>query len=313
MRARIQMRIKGIVCLCVLSAVMVGCTESPVGRRDARERNNRLVVSAYEQIEAGAFAEAALLLREALDEYPTLVRPHLDLAILLHERQQDYVRAIYHYRRYLELRTATEKDVLIQKRIDQARDSLVALYMAEHPPAVVSAAVPAVVVAPETFADADTVEAWERRLVAAKLQVEEAQRAAAALRREQDVLRLSFAEQEQELAQKETRIQQLEAQVRVLSDQLEREGGRTAGPALEEAKPLVTPPEPRRALEPAVVPRTYVVRPNDSLSVIAERVYDDANKWQVIRDANIEVLGDSEMVRIGQVLVIPEMPERDRR
>ena len=52
--------------------------------------------------------------------------------------------------------------------------------------------------------------------------------------------------------------------------------------------------------------RTYTVQPGDTLSVIAQKFYGDANSWQIIYDANRSVIGDNyNEIFPGQNLVIP--------
>jgi nucleoid-associated protein YgaU len=51
--------------------------------------------------------------------------------------------------------------------------------------------------------------------------------------------------------------------------------------------------------------RTYIVKEGDSLSSIAAEVYQDRAMWRSIADANRSSLGESNRLRIGQVLVIP--------
>lgn len=51
---------------------------------------------------------------------------------------------------------------------------------------------------------------------------------------------------------------------------------------------------------------TYVVRPGDSLSSIAQRYYDDAEQWRIIFDANRNTIGsDPNRLNAGGVLRIP--------
>lgn len=52
-------------------------------------------------------------------------------------------------------------------------------------------------------------------------------------------------------------------------------------------------------------PDTYVVKPNDTLLVIAQRIYGDASRYKDIFNANTATLTDPESVIPGQVLVIP--------
>ena len=52
-------------------------------------------------------------------------------------------------------------------------------------------------------------------------------------------------------------------------------------------------------------PRTYTVKPGDSLSKIAKQFYGDANEYLRIFEANKDKLNDPNKVQIGQELVIP--------
>jgi len=100
-----------------------GCRRA--GRLDDKERNNRIVMKAHEMVDQGDYAAAATLFNKVLENYPEMARPHLDLALLLHDRQKDHMRAIYHYHRYLELRPNSEKEKMILDRIRQAEQTFV--------------------------------------------------------------------------------------------------------------------------------------------------------------------------------------------
>jgi nucleoid-associated protein YgaU len=49
------------------------------------------------------------------------------------------------------------------------------------------------------------------------------------------------------------------------------------------------------------------VKPGDSLSKIAKQEYGDANKWQLIFDANTDILKDPNKIFPGQKLKIPPL------
>ncbi|KKL71962.1 hypothetical protein LCGC14_2089630 [marine sediment metagenome] len=52
--------------------------------------------------------------------------------------------------------------------------------------------------------------------------------------------------------------------------------------------------------------RTYTVKASDNLWKIASRFYADGRQWQLIYDANIDVIGpDPDLIQPGQVLTIP--------
>ena len=109
----------------VLLFTVVGCSPG-IRRTDARERAEPLVERAAAKADAGDIDAAVHLYEEALDRDPTLSRAHLDLAVLLHDRDRDYVAAVYHYGRYLALRPDTQKKELIENRIRLARQAFAA-------------------------------------------------------------------------------------------------------------------------------------------------------------------------------------------
>ena len=51
--------------------------------------------------------------------------------------------------------------------------------------------------------------------------------------------------------------------------------------------------------------KTYVVQSGDTLSKIAKEHYGDANKYNVIFDANRDKLSDPDKIQPGQELIIP--------
>jgi nucleoid-associated protein YgaU len=60
-----------------------------------------------------------------------------------------------------------------------------------------------------------------------------------------------------------------------------------------------------KAATPAASARTYTVVSGDSLSKIAKREYGDAQKWQVIYQANRDKISNPDLIHPGQVLTIP--------
>jgi nucleoid-associated protein YgaU len=65
--------------------------------------------------------------------------------------------------------------------------------------------------------------------------------------------------------------------------------------------PVVTPPQPEKQF--------YTVKKGDYLSKIAKEVYGNANKYNVIFEANKPMLKDPNLIYPGQVLVIPPLPK----
>jgi tetratricopeptide (TPR) repeat protein len=105
------------LCLVLAGA---GCLPG-VARLDQRDRKEPLMQRAQTLVSEGNVEAAIESYRKALDIDHNLVRAHLDLALLLHDANKDYVGAIYHYRRYLTLRPDTQKRKMIETRISNAR------------------------------------------------------------------------------------------------------------------------------------------------------------------------------------------------
>ena len=51
--------------------------------------------------------------------------------------------------------------------------------------------------------------------------------------------------------------------------------------------------------------RTYVVKPGDSLSKIAQQVYGNMNDWRKLFDANRDIIQDPDLIHPGQTLRLP--------
>lgn len=86
-------------------AAVSGCSRAPSERRDARDRYLR---KAAEAEKAQDINQAIELCEKALDRRPNLALAHRKLALMLHNYRQDYISALYHYQRYLELAPDTE-------------------------------------------------------------------------------------------------------------------------------------------------------------------------------------------------------------
>jgi tetratricopeptide (TPR) repeat protein len=102
---------------CLSATVLAAGCKRSVAWLDQRDRSLPLVQRAAERAAAGDAESAIRLYAKALEQAPDAARAHLDLAFLLHDYRKDYIGAVYHYRRYLELRPATEKNDMVSERI----------------------------------------------------------------------------------------------------------------------------------------------------------------------------------------------------
>ena len=111
---------------CALVALLLGSAGCGGSMRDAREERDPLLRRARERRNAQDMQGAVALYQRALDKKPDLARAHLELGAIYDQNQGDYVRAIYHYQRYLELQPAAEKKELVQELIRHAHLSFAA-------------------------------------------------------------------------------------------------------------------------------------------------------------------------------------------
>ena len=105
----------------LLAMGVVSVRGADTGRLDRRDLEHPLMQRAQTREMAGDYQDAVELYIQAVEKHPGLARAHLDAAILLHDREQEYVEAIYHYGRYLAKRPETEKREMVESRIRLAK------------------------------------------------------------------------------------------------------------------------------------------------------------------------------------------------
>ena len=114
-----------VAAACAALVLLAGCGPR-AARLDRRDEQDPIIRRAQAKARIGDVDGAIELYRKALERNPHLARAHFDLGILYDTRKKDYIRAIYHYKRYLELRPDTEKKGLIKDFIRRARISFAA-------------------------------------------------------------------------------------------------------------------------------------------------------------------------------------------
>ncbi len=101
--------------LFVALLVSTGC-EKDMQSIEEREERDPLVKSGQAYMEAAQWDEALDAFKKALEKEPLMARPHLDLALIYQQHKINYIHAIYHYDRYLELRPNAEKAKFIEEQ-----------------------------------------------------------------------------------------------------------------------------------------------------------------------------------------------------
>ncbi len=57
--------------------------------------------------------------------------------------------------------------------------------------------------------------------------------------------------------------------------------------------------------------KLYTVISGDSLSRIARKMYGDASKWEIIYNANMSIIKNPNLIYVGQVFEIPDLPKSE--
>jgi tetratricopeptide (TPR) repeat protein len=113
-------------------ALAAGCGRVSDERREARDRYLRRAETAKE---AQDIDRAIELCGKALERHPKLALAHRELGLMLDNYRQDYVAALYHYGRYLELRPDSPQREDVEAMIQHCRASFAA-QIAEAPAAM---------------------------------------------------------------------------------------------------------------------------------------------------------------------------------
>lgn len=218
------------------------------------------------------FQAAAEFYKKSLSVNPDFARAHLELGLLCDEKLGDPIAAIYHYRRYLELRPDSEKRQLVEDFIERARLSLAAK-LPQSP-----------VVDPGELA---------------RLQNDKT-----ALLQENATLRSRVAELEKAATAATTAetpaatvvSAPVPASVAITSPVPAPAVVMAAAPVPGFGEP--SPAEPSRM-------HTYLVQKGDTLQSLALRYYGTRSAWEKIYQANRSGLPSKDQLKVGQQLVIP--------
>jgi len=268
----------GLAAFCAAAAAALGlaggCTQN-AATQDGQEETSPVMRRARARVQDGDIDSAIRLYKAALEDNERLARAHLDLALLLNDQRKDYLRAIYHYQRYLELRPAAEKKEMIEDRIRLAGQQYAAT-----------------IIRPEKR-DADK----------AALEKENAELKEAVKGLKQDVLRLQQSASAAEAETGAVAAAGEAAATAAVAGAPATNGAPIARSGRATAMGATTPAGANGASSTRL--RTYRVKKGDTLMGIAGEVYGDNSKWKKIQDANRKVLGGASSVKVGQILVIP--------
>ncbi|MFO1492079.1 MAG: tetratricopeptide repeat protein [Kiritimatiellia bacterium] len=114
--------------------LLPGCMRS-TARIEEKEENHPRYREGKARMQQGEYDDAIRTFEALLRENPSMARPHLELGVLYDERKKDYVRAIYHYQAYLELRPESDKRKWLEQAVNHAKMSFVGTFPMSPPAA----------------------------------------------------------------------------------------------------------------------------------------------------------------------------------
>lgn len=103
------------ILLCIALVALTGCKDEGLSA-DEKEERDPMVKTGVAYMEQSQWADAERTFKEALDNDPGMASPHLNLAMIYQQYDPNYIHAIYHYDRYLELRPESEKAAFIREQ-----------------------------------------------------------------------------------------------------------------------------------------------------------------------------------------------------
>jgi LysM repeat protein len=107
--------------VCIATLILCGCDKSAKSTEE-KEESNQLVKTGQSYMEIKNWDKAEEAFKQALENDPTLARPHLDLAMIYQQYKVNPIHAIYHYDRYLELNPGAEKaDFINEQKVKVAQ------------------------------------------------------------------------------------------------------------------------------------------------------------------------------------------------
>jgi len=118
--------------LCTAMLVLAGCNDHGLSA-DEKEERDPLVKTGAAFMEQSQWDDAERSFKEALEKDPMMAKPHLDLALIYQQYKPNYIHAIYHYDRYLELRPDSEKAGFIKEQRDKVLRALVIQAIQQSP------------------------------------------------------------------------------------------------------------------------------------------------------------------------------------
>lgn len=320
---------------CLLIGV-IGCArQGNLATVEGSERQNTQFQNGLDAERHGEWEKAITCYEALLEQNPKALSAHFQIAVILHDHTDRLVEAIYHYSRYLALRgNDSEKNKVATARRQNAEQLLTSRLLA-------ASGVSTDADKAKLLRKNSELQTHIKQLEG-QLKVSDSERSKLAQKLtalEKDNTRLrdlltqvqstpvqpagpSASQVATSIQNKRNEAKNQRKQAR-LTEALDLIKQSETNPTDSEELPEVRPPEeeksskdnalrgvinPLREKEiPAAVnhPKTYVVKPGDTLFRLAEEFYGDKTMWRKIRDLNRAVIDPDGRLRTGQTLKLP--------
>ena len=111
------------ISLCIALLSLCGCGKDTQSS-EAKEERNPLIKQGQAYMEIKDYNKAEDAFKKAIENDPGMARPYLDLATIYHQYKPDYIKSIFYYDRYLEMRPDSEKAEFIKEQIQKVHKAL---------------------------------------------------------------------------------------------------------------------------------------------------------------------------------------------
>ena len=278
-----------------LSAVLIASVGLFSACKDyvGKEKSHPFFVKAGACKSAGNYKEAAQYFEEFLNVCPRSPLVHYELASLYNDNLDDPIKAVYHYQKYLELDKHSSDAENVEKFIVTAKKKLFESLSKQYESADTSKA----------HEETDMVKKRLAQYVEYSTKLREQNQK---LREQNLAMRQRIEGFSKDSAKFKETAKALKEQSEKNTEEAEPEQ-KTA--AKETPKPAAPVQEETKQQVPA---KTHKVVKGDNLYNISKKYYGEKKYWTVIRDANKGKLGRNDSVRIGQVIIIPELKDKKK-
>ena len=326
-----------VIPLCGLMLAATSC-----GDYVGKEKSHPFFVKAETCRASGGYNEAAQYYEEFLNVCPRSPVAHYELASLYADHLNDPYRAIYHYQRYLELDRNSPDAENIRKFIDGSKRKIFEQLSTQFESADT---VRAYAEAAKTKKALDQYVAYTKKIQAQNKQLREQNEE---MRKRIETFKLRMETYTRESEQFKLKVEDLQKKAREAELRARDQEKRDAEPEKPEAKsPEPVPPGAATSTDPvkdkpdswesadvsaqspnavagrlegetkSVPPKAQVIRhtvkSGDTLFKIAIKYYGRSSAVRILREANRETLKGRDFLRVGQVLIIPPDPSKEKK